>query len=144
MKTLLRCFAAVLAGLFVLFVLVVAVEVFGAVVHPVPEDFGGTTEEMCRHVERYPHWVLAVVVPMWAAAALAGTWTAQKLGNVYCSAIVGLLLLAALVFNVSMLPYPVWFKAANLLVIPAAVLAGSRLATRGKAAAAGDELNPAE
>jgi len=104
--------------------LVVAVEMFSAVVHPFPEDFGGTTEEVCRHVERYPPWVLAVVVPMWAAAAFAGVWIAGKLGNLFSSTIVGLLLLAALVFNLSMLPYPLWFKISNLLAVPAAVLIG--------------------
>lgn len=126
MKAVLRTLAAVLAGLLVLATLVVAVELFSAVVHPLPEDFGGTTEEMCQHVERCPHWVLAVVVPAWAVAAFASTWTARRIGNLYSSAIVGLLLLAALVFNVSMLPYSTWFKVANLLVIPIAVFAGSR------------------
>ena len=138
MKFVLRFFAAVLAGLLVLFLLVAAVEFFSAVVHPFPEDFRGTTEEICQHVERYPAWVLAVVVAMWGVAALATTWTAQRIGNLFSSAIVGLLLLAALVLNISMLPYPMWFKIANLLVIPAAMLIGGRLATRRKAAVAVD------
>lgn len=138
MKAVLRTFAAVLAGLLVLFALVVAVELFSAVVHPLPEDFGGTSEEMCRHVERYPHWVLAAVVGLWAAASLASVWTAGRIGNLSSSAIVGLLLLTALGLNVWMLPYPAWFKTATLLVIPVAILAGSRLATRRKTAAAGD------
>ena len=125
MKAILRTSAAVLAGLLVLFILVVAVESISAVVHPLPEDFGGTKEEMCQHVERYPHWVLAAVIPAWAVAAFVSTWTARRIGNLYSSTIVGLLLLAALVFNISMLPYPKWFKIANLLVIPTAVLAGS-------------------
>ncbi|HEX2518177.1 MAG TPA: hypothetical protein VHK04_01370, partial [Castellaniella sp.] len=60
------------------------VELFSAVVHPLPEDFGGTTEELCRHVERYPPWVLALVVPAWAVTALVGTWTAKRMGNL-CS-----------------------------------------------------------
>lgn len=130
MKAFLRMLAAVFAGLLVLFVLVVAVELFSAVVHPLPEGYGGTTEEMCRHVARYPHWVLAVVVPAWAAAAFAGTWTARRIGNFYSSAIVGLLLLAALVLNLSMLPYPIWFKIADLLVIPTAAFVGSCSSSR--------------
>jgi len=125
MKAVLRTLAAVLTGLLVLFILVVAVELFSAVVHPLPADFGGTKEEMCQHVERYPYWVLAVVVPAWAVAAFASVWTARRIGNFYSSAIVGLLLLAALAFNISKLPYPTWFKFANLLVIPTAVFAGS-------------------
>jgi hypothetical protein len=138
MKAVLRTLAAVLAGLLVLFILVVAVELFSAVVHPLPEDFGGTTEEMCQHVERFPQWVLAVVVPAWAVAAFASTWTARRIGNLFSSAIIGLLLLAALVFNISMLPYPTWFKIANLLVIPTAIFAGSRLSMRHKTTGTGD------
>jgi hypothetical protein len=138
MKTGLRTVAAAVGGFFVAFLLVVAVEYFSSVVHPFPEDFGGTDEEMCRHVERIPSWVLAVAVPMWAVAAFAGTWTAQRLGTLYSAVIVGVLLLAALVLNLSMLPYPIWFKVANLLVIPSALVGGSRLWRRRKAADTGD------
>jgi hypothetical protein len=126
MKTALRTFAAILAGLLLAFILVVAVELFSAVVHPFPEDFKGTTEEVCAHVERYPAWVLAVVVPVWAATAFLGVWIAQSIGNLFSSATVGLLLLAAVVLNVSMLPYPLWFKVANLIAVPAAIIAGMR------------------
>jgi hypothetical protein len=89
-------------------------------------------EEMCRHVEKFPPWVLAVVVPAWAVTALVSTWTAQRVGNLYSAAIVGLLLLAAVVFNVSKLPYPIWFKIGNLILIPIAIVAGSRLSRRHK------------
>ena len=132
MKTFLRAVAAIFAGLIVLFTLLIAVEFFSAVVYPVPKDFGGTQEEMCRHVERYPHWVLAVVVPMWTFAAFASTWTARKIGNLTTATIVGLLVLAALVCNIAMLPYPMWFKIANLLVIPAAIFAAGRPGTRNQ------------
>ena len=69
MATLFRTLVAIIAGMLVALVLVVAVELFGAVVHPVPADFGGTKEEICEHVARYPHWVLALVVPAWGAIA---------------------------------------------------------------------------
>lgn len=129
MFTAFRTLAATVAGIAVAFVLVIAVELFSAVVHPLPQGFGGTTEEMCRHVERYQQWVLAVVVPAWAATAFAGAWTAKWMGNSYSFAIVGLLLFAGMVLNVSMLPYPLWFKIADLLAIPAAIAAAGRLAT---------------
>lgn len=132
MRTILRASAAVVAGLLLAFILVVALELFSAVVHPVPEDFGETMEEMCRHVERFPHWVLAVAVLAWAFTAYISTWTARRIGNLYSAAIVGLLLMAAVVFNISMLPYPIWFKIADLLAIPAAIVAGSRLLERQK------------
>ena len=65
---------------------------------------------MCRHVENFPNWVLAVVVPAWGFTAFASTWIAQKIGDNFAGATIGLLLLAAVGFNVWILPYPVWFK----------------------------------
>ncbi len=139
-RAFLRILAGTILGLLLAFVLVVGVELFSDVVHPYPKDFGGTQEEVCRHVERYPPWVLAVAVPMWAIAALAGTWVAQKIGWRYAAGIVGLLLVSALALNLSMLPYPTWFKVANLIVIPAAILACMRWAGRRPKASPG-ELN---
>jgi len=132
MATSFRTFVAIIAGLLAAFVLVVAVELFGSVVHPVPPDFGGTMEEMCQHVARFPNWVLAVVVPAWSVTAFVGTWIANRIGNRGSAIFVGLLLLAAVVFNVATLPYPIWFKVVNLLVIPAALVWGSLLSSRQK------------
>jgi hypothetical protein len=132
MATGFRTLAAVIAGMLVAFVLLVAVELFSAVVYPVPPDFGGTMEEMGRHVSSYPHWVLALVVPAWGGTAFVSTWIAQRIGSHGAALLIGLLLLAAVVFNISMLPYPYWFKIANLLVIPTAIVLGSRLPIRRK------------
>ena len=55
MPTAFRVVAAIAAGMTVAFILVVAVELFSAVVHPVPPDFNGSMEEMRLHVARYPH-----------------------------------------------------------------------------------------
>ena len=123
----LRGIAAIIVGMIVAFIFVVAVEWFSAVVHPVSPDFGGTMEEMCLHVARYPRWVLALVVPAWAGTAFASTWISGRIGNRLCGLFIGLLLLAALILNLSMLPYPIWFKILNLLAIPAAILLGDRL-----------------
>lgn len=128
----LRNLAAVVAGLLVSCLLVVAVEFFSAVVHPFPEGFNGTSEEMCRHVERYPNWVLAVVVPAWAFTAFAGTWISGRIGNRKCALCTGLVLIAAVVFNVSMLPYTLWFKIVILLAVPLAVILGDRWSIRPK------------
>src|SRR5271156_956483 len=125
MKSALRNLAAVCLGLVVAFLLLVGVELLSSVVHPLPPGFGGTQEEMCQHVARYPQWVLGVVVPLWAFAAFLGTWTARKIGGLYAALTVGLLLFAGLVLNIAMLPYPIWFKVVNLLVIPIAIFAGS-------------------
>lgn len=126
MKPVLKTLAGILAGVGIAFVLVVAVEWFGAISHPLPADFNGTAEQMCLHVERFPAWVLAAVVPMWAAVGFAGAWTALKVGNRFAVIAVGVFLLSMLVLNISMLPYPFWFEAANLIALPAACLLGGR------------------
>ena len=125
MATLLRTLGAIAAALIVGFALVVGVELFSEVVHPFPAGLEKTEAEICRHVERYPAWVLAVAAPMWGATALASTWVAGRLGNRGAAIFVGLLLCAALALNLSMLPYPIWFKAACLILIPLAVVGGA-------------------
>lgn len=127
-----RPLAAIFIGMLVAFALVVGVELFSSVVHPLPADFGGTEEEMCQHVASYRPWVLAIIVPAWAATAFAGTWTAKKIGNRFSLAFVGALLAAALVLNISMLPYPLWFKVADLIAMPLAIAAAARSARHGK------------
>jgi hypothetical protein len=124
LRSILRCAGAVIAAIAVTFILVIAVEIFSAIVHPVPENFDGSVEEMCEHVARYPHWVLAVVVPMWGAIAFVGTWIAGRVGNRPCAILIGVLLLAAVVWNVAMLPYPLWFKLVQPVVVGIAVVYG--------------------
>ncbi|MEX2317461.1 MAG: hypothetical protein WD669_09940 [Pirellulales bacterium] len=140
MATVVRAVGAVVAGMLVAFILVIAVELFSAVVHPFPPEFGETMEEICKHVERYPHWVLAVAVPAWAGTALAGTWIAGRLGNRVSAVFVGLLLVAAVICNTTMLPYPIWFKIACWIAIPCAIVSGLYLSRRRNVAA----LNIAE
>lgn len=126
----LRAIGGGVAAMVVALLLVIGVELVSAIVHPVPEDFDGSEAQMCAHVANYPAWVLVVVVPIWGATALLSTWIAGRLGNLVSALVVGVLLVAAVGFNVTMLPYPLWFKGACLLVIPAACLAGGYWARR--------------
>jgi len=71
--------------------------------------------------------VLAVVVAAWGLTATIGTWIAQRLGNIHSATVLGVLLVAAVGFNVSMLPYPMWFKIVKMIVMPIAAIAGGRL-----------------
>jgi hypothetical protein len=126
-KTILLTIAAIIAGLLSAFVLIFLVELFGEAVHPTPADSKGTMEEVCAHVASFPTWALAVVVGFWGATAFVSTWIAQIIGNRVSAGVIGLLLLAALVLNLSMLPYPIWFKVSTVVVISAAVVLGGRL-----------------
>jgi hypothetical protein len=130
-----RIVCSILAGLALALVLVIAVELFSNVVHPLPPGFTGTMEEMCKHVERYPRWVLAVAVAAWGGTAFASTWVTSWIGGRGCGAFVGLILLAAVIFNIAKLPYPIWFKVADLIAIPAAIYLGLRWGRRRKSTA---------
>lgn len=97
--------------------MLIAVELFSAVVHPFPEGFDNSPDAMCRHVANYPGWVLAVVVPMWALVAWAASGAARGVGGRGAAGVLALLLLLAVVFNVSMLPYPLWFRVLAVLAV---------------------------
>jgi len=130
-------------GLFVGFIfaclLVLLVEGFSNLVHPYPPDFKGTSEEIRRQVETYPHWVLGVVTLLWGAIISRSVWLAVRIGGRISGVLLGLLLLGALTYNVSQLPYPLWFKIAEFATFPLFFLAGlfpirSWLAGRSKTA----------
>jgi hypothetical protein len=127
MKVGIRTLFAIVAGMALALALVVAVELFGAVVHPIPADFNGNIGE---HVSRYPHWVLGVVVLAWGATSTAATWVASRIANRLAGGVVALLLAWALVFNLTMLPYTMWFKVVMFSVFPVACLLGLRYGKR--------------
>jgi hypothetical protein len=109
------------------FALVVAVEFFSSVVHPFPPGIDPNAPgAIPAHVRRYPGWVLAVAGLMWGATAAAATWVASRIGGRLAGAVVTLLLAAALAFNLSMLPYVMWFKVAMPAAFFVACLLGIR------------------
>jgi len=123
----LRTVLAVVAGMALAFVLVVAVEMFSAVVHPFPPGLDPNAPgSIPEHVRRYPGWILAVCGLMWGATAAAATWVASRIGGRLAGAVVTLLLAAALAFNLSMLPYVMWFKIAMPAAFFVACLIGIR------------------
>ncbi len=127
MKYVLRTVLAVVAGMALTFTLVVAVEMFSAVVHPVPPGFDPNAPgAIPAHVQRYPGWVLAVAGLMWGATAAAAAWVASRIGGRLAGAVVTLLLAAALAFNLSLLPYVMWFKIAMPAIFFVACLVGIR------------------
>ena len=127
MKSAVRTLLAVVAGMALAFALVVAVEMFSAVVHPFPAGLDPTVPgNIPEHVRRYPGWILGVVVLMWGATAAAATWLASRIGGRLAGAVVTLLLASALAFNLSMLPYVMWFKIAMPATFFVACLLGIR------------------
>jgi hypothetical protein len=129
--TTVRGVGAVLAGLVVAAVLVVGVEAFRSVVHPLPPDVDPTDYEVCKaHVARYPAWALAVGAAAWGLTTFLSAWLATRLGSGRHRAhgiVLGLILLALVIMNMSMLPYPIWFWVSNLVVFPLGFYLGAKL-----------------
>ncbi len=142
---LIRSVGAILAGLFVAMVLVIAIEGIGAVVHPFPPGVDPTDLEVCKtHVAKCPQWFLGVVVAGWGGTVFASTWLATRLGSCRHPShgiVVGSLLLAAVAYNMFLLPYRVWFEAANLLVFPCAIALAVKFASGRSAKRCGVEPN---
>lgn len=142
MKSAVRTLLAVVAGMALAFVLVVAVEMFSAVVHPFPPGLDPNAPgSIPAHVQRYPGWVLAVAGLMWGATAAAATWVASRIGGRLAGALVTLLLASALAFNLSMLPYVMWFKIAMPAAFFLACLLGIRGGWRAPSPAAGEDAS---
>ena len=131
-KRSIRSVGAVLVGLAVALMLIVGVEWGSSIVHPFPPGVDPTDIEVCRaHVARYPAWALFVASIAWGAITFVSAWLATRLGSGRHLAhgfAVGVILLALAVLNMSMLPYPAWFWASNLILFPLGFYWGARLA----------------
>lgn len=129
-RSLVRSFFAMFLALCVAMVLIIAVELLSSIAHPFPPGFDqNDMGAMKKHVANYPQWFLAIVVPLWGGITFLSTWIATRLGTSRHPAhgvIVGMLLLAAVAFNMYLLPYPDWFEVANPIVFTLAILAGIR------------------
>lgn len=127
--SMIRSGGAVLVGLAAAAVLTVGVEVFSSIFHPFPPDVDPTDYEVCKaHVARYPAWVLVLAALGWGLTTFVSVWLATRLGSRRHRAhgiSVGAILLSLAVMNMSMLPYPVWFWALNLVVFPLGIFWGS-------------------
>ena len=127
-----RSVGSVIVGLIVALMLVIGVEGLSSILHPFPPGVDPTDFEACKaHVARYPAGVLALLgVVLWGMTVFVSSWLATRLGtgrHLAHGLVVGAILLAAAVFNMAMLPYPIWFWI-NLIVFPMFCFWGSKLA----------------
>ncbi|MFN0021875.1 MAG: hypothetical protein ACKVP0_26815 [Pirellulaceae bacterium] len=123
---------AVAVSMAAAFVFVVAIEVVSAVIHPMPPGMDLHDKEACTDFfASYPQWLLAIAAVSWGLTAFISTWLATRLGayrHYAHGAAIGLLLLLAVIANLLMLPYPLWFELANLVLMPLGIFLGTWLA----------------
>ena len=129
----LRNAASILISVIVAILLLAAIEWLGTILHPFPADFGGTRDEVAAHVANYPAWILALLGGVgWGTAIFVASWLATRISNNRKAAFgigVGALLLAGAIFNMAMLPYPIWYWVLELVLLPTGIYFGSKLAS---------------
>lgn len=76
-----------------------------------------------------PKTALAVVLAGWFGGALAGTWLAARFSHPvgWPPLTVGIILLAAAVMSMYMIPHPVWFWVIGVAIYPVATWMGAKL-----------------
>ena len=127
---------AVAVSLAAAFAFVVAIEVGSAAVHPLPPGLDLHDKESCTaFFANYPQWLLGVGALGWGLTAFTSTWLATRLGayrHFAHGVAMGALLLLAAIANMLMLPYPIWFELAILVILPLGIFLGTWLAIAPK------------
>ena len=126
-----RKVAAVVLGVIVAVVFIIAIEALGHSVYPVPEGLDITdTEAMQAYVTGLPIGALLFVMGAWLVATLAGgllaCFIARETPLVY-SAVVGGLVLLGTIINLMSVPHPSWFSITSVLAIIAMIFVTGRL-----------------
>ena len=126
--SILRSVGAVIAGLVAAMVFVVGTEAVWAVVYPPAPGVDLHDIEACKaHIAKLPADAFVIAVAGWGLAVLSGSWVATRLGAGRHPAhgiVVSLILSAAALMNMLMLPYPILFWVLNLLAFPVATYLG--------------------
>lgn len=131
-RSLMRSAVAIVMALVAAFVLVILVEVVTLWLHPFPAGMDTKdSAQMKAHVGMFPDWVLAIAVAGWPGLTFVSAWIATRFGVARHPAhgiVVGGLLFAMASLNLYLLPYPIWFEAACLVLLPLATYLAVRSA----------------
>ena len=137
-----RSVLGVIAGLVAAMFLIVGTEAVWAVVYPPAPGVDLHDREACKaHVASLPADAYVIAAAGWGLAVLAGTWVATRVGAGKHPAhgiVVSLILSAAALMNMLMLPYPALFWGLNLVLFPVGTYLGTKWGRGGPPAVQGD------
>ena len=130
----LRSILAVVVGVILAGVVVLAVESIGHIVYPPPADLDASNPEALKaYVAHAPIGVLLFVLLAWAAGSFVGGWSAARIARrapSFHAMIVGSLVLLSGIATMLMIPHPLWFWIAGILAIVPVSFISSLLVTR--------------
>lgn len=133
-----RTILGILAGMVAAWVVIMACQFASGMLFPPPPGMDLTQpEQLAAFVAQAPPAAMAIVVASWVLGAGIGGWVAAKVARAhprFAALVIGLLVLAGVVANNTMIPHPTWMTVLGVLLpLPAAWL-GARMA-RPRAAA---------
>jgi len=125
---------AVIIGILVGMIVISIVEAIGHMIYPLPEGFDPYNSEIVKaYMTDMPVGALLFVLLAWAAGSYSGGWIAVLIAVRsfrIIAVIVGLFLLAAGVYNMIMIPHPLWFSVLGIMGIFAGTWLGMALGIR--------------
>jgi hypothetical protein len=134
--TILRRAGAVIVGMIVAFLLVAGAEGIAHKIFPPPR--GTNMQDMAQvkaFVATLPLSVLLIVLTGWLIATFVATLLAARIaGTPIPGYIVGALLLCAGIANTFIIPQPVWFSIASIVIYIGATRVGARAGARPQVA----------
>ncbi len=126
-----RKILAVVFGVVVAVVLIIAIEALGHTVYPVPDGLDLANPEVLKaYMIDAPIAALLLVLGAWLVAALVGGLSAcfiAKESPLVYSAIIGGLVLMGTVINLISIPHPLWFSITSVVAIIVTIFVTGRL-----------------
>ena len=121
-------------GVVVAWLVIVLSQLAGAAAYPPPPGLDVTDpQQLAAFIQAAPAMAMAFVLAGYALAALLGGWVAARISRAHpriAALLVGAMVLAGVIANMSMIPHPLWMTVASVLLpLPAAWL-GARLSRR--------------
>jgi len=134
-----RMAMGIIAGIVVAFLCVFVVEMIGHSLYPPPAGLDMTNPaDQARVMEAMPVAAKAMVLAAWFLGALAGAWTANRIaGRSLAGWVVALLVIAAGVVTMVMIPHPIGMWAGGILLPLIAAWIAQRLSGSRTNAVAG-------
>jgi hypothetical protein len=117
----LRLTLALIAGIAAALITIMVIETVGHSMYPPPALDYNDTEALRAYVDGLPLGAKLIVLAAWLAGTIDGVFVAGLVNRGrygLCAAVIGGLVLAATLFNLWMIPHPLWLALAGIVGIP--------------------------
>lgn len=125
-----RSIGAVIAGAVAAVVMIAIADGIAGAIYPLPAGMDPNDRAaMTAAIGRLPASAFAIVLLGWAIGSLVGGLVAAKIsGRINQATIVGVILLAAGVLNLALVPHPTWMWPGGIVAFAGGAYLGGKLA----------------